>query len=424
MRMRIPRLWFALCAAISAAAAAAAAQSDGLARPAARAIAEPPSIAAIAVPPFPGAFALWGSTGQDSRGHIWFGVTAEKTPVPSAHLFEYDPATRQMVDRGNVVDELGKAGLLRAGEHQAKIHSRTIQGPDGYLYFASMDEEGENANGSRLPTWGGHLWRLRPSTGRWEHLRTTPEALIAVAGSGRFVYALGYFGHELYRYDTRGGEIRQATVGSVDGHISRNFLVDYRGHAYVPRLTRASAGGAVSVSLVEYGLDFQPIAETPMATDSYIDGRGPTASHGIIAFQEMKDGSIYFNTHVGALYRVAPPARGAGAADQRPATVAPVGWFHPDGPVYVPGLFTEDGVRTLSGIAHAASGYHWLTCDIERRSCDVRPFDVEGYSERLNRSSLYGSSTADAMGGHYVVGIGPAPAGGLMPMIFRVQPPR
>jgi len=50
-----------------------------------------PQVTSLAVPPFPGAHALWGSTGQDSRGHIWFGVTAEGNSVPSAHLFEYDP---------------------------------------------------------------------------------------------------------------------------------------------------------------------------------------------------------------------------------------------------------------------------------------------------------------------------------------------
>ena len=56
-----------------------------------------------------------------------------------------------------------------------KIHSKIVQGPDGCLYFASMDEEGERTDGSRPPTWGSHLWRLRLSDGGWEHLFSAPK---------------------------------------------------------------------------------------------------------------------------------------------------------------------------------------------------------------------------------------------------------
>jgi len=195
-----------------------------------------PQVTPLSVPQFAGAHAIWGSTGQDSRGHIWFGVTTEGIPVPSAHLFEYDPDASGIVDRGNVIAQLSAAGVLRPGEHQAKIHSRIVQGPDNDLYFASMDEEGESANGTHMPRWGGHLWRLKLDTYQWQHLFTAPEALIAVAAGGRFIYALGYFGHVLYRFDTKDGDVQHVAVGSVNGHVSRNFLADHRGHAYVPRL--------------------------------------------------------------------------------------------------------------------------------------------------------------------------------------------
>src|SRR6266508_1566173 len=83
-----------------------------------------PQVTSLSVPSFPGAHALWGSTGQDSRGHIWFGVTDEGNSVPSAHLFASDPDDGRIFDRGNVVDQLKAAGLLRPDEHQAKIHTR------------------------------------------------------------------------------------------------------------------------------------------------------------------------------------------------------------------------------------------------------------------------------------------------------------
>ncbi len=173
-----------------------------------------PQVTPLSVPQFAGAHAIWGSTGQDSRGHIWFGVTTEGIPVPSAHLFEYDPDASGIVDRGNVIAQLSAAGVLRPGEHQAKIHSRIVQGPDNDLYFASMDEEGESANGTHMPRWGGHLWRLKLDTYQWQHLFTAPEALIAVAAGGRFIYALGYFGHVPRTSPGSGRKPRDSAGGS------------------------------------------------------------------------------------------------------------------------------------------------------------------------------------------------------------------
>ena len=44
------------------------------ARPAATP-APPPAVTMVPIPYFNGANAIWGATGQDARGHIWFGVT-------------------------------------------------------------------------------------------------------------------------------------------------------------------------------------------------------------------------------------------------------------------------------------------------------------------------------------------------------------
>ena len=392
-----------------------------------------PQVTPLSVPSFPGAHALWGSTGQDSRGHIWFGVTAEGTPVPSAHLFEYDPDAGRIVDRGNVIDQLKASGILRPGEHQAKIHSRIIQGPNNYVYFASMDEEGESSNGSRGPTWGGHLWRMNLDNYRWEHLFAAPEALIAVAGGDRFIYVLGYFGHVLYRFDTESGKLNHVAVGSVDGHVSRNFVADFRGHAYVPRLQVDSNGlgrRIVKVSIVEYASDLREIKSTPIDVDHYVHAGNPTESHGIVGLQEMADGSWFFTTHVGFLFHIVPPAREAGGSGggDAPADVVRVSWFHPNGRTYPASLFTSDGTKTLLGLSHdnlvdGASGlYQWLTCDVVATSCRVAPFEVAGADQSMiSRSALYGSATRDARGNHYVVGIGPV-NGGLGPIILRVEP--
>jgi len=383
-----------------------------------------PQVVPIPVPAFPGAHAIWGSIGQDESGHVWFGVTADARPF-SAHLFEYDTAADRITDRGNVLEALSAAERQRSGEHQAKIHSRIVQGPDDYLYFASMDEEGERDDGSKLPTWGGHLWRLKLGTYRWEHLLATPEALIAVAAGDRFVYALGYFGHVLFQYDTTSGNVARVPVGSVAGHVSRNFIADYRGHAYVPRLSvdAASLGRpAFKVSLVELGRGMEELKETPLETEHYIY-RSPVDSHGITGVQEMADGSWYFTTHVGFLYRIKPPARSNSPIDNAPATVERVGWLHPTGPVYVASLFTPDGANTLLALAHnnlvegATGRYQWLTFDLTSGVSRVAPFAVSGLDDDLvSRMLLYGSATRDAAANHYVVGVRTGP------IMLRVTP--
>src|SRR5205814_475114 len=103
-----------------------------------------PRVRVLKPPDFWGEFAIWGATGFDRAGHIFLGMTSnDDRGSGSAHLFEFDPATEAFTDRGNVVAELERLGLRRAHETQMKIHSRIVQASDGYLYFASMDETGE-----------------------------------------------------------------------------------------------------------------------------------------------------------------------------------------------------------------------------------------------------------------------------------------
>src|SRR5579884_968092 len=66
----------------------------------------PPVLRPVPVPDFPGAFAVWGSTGLDDAGHVWFGASAYGVPEQSAHLFEYDPASGRVADRGDVLGQL------------------------------------------------------------------------------------------------------------------------------------------------------------------------------------------------------------------------------------------------------------------------------------------------------------------------------
>jgi hypothetical protein len=363
--------------------------------------APPPSTREVALPEFGGAYAIWGASGADARGHIWLGIASNDGTSGSAHLYEYDPAADVATDRGDVVGQLRRLGLARAGERQMKIHSRVVTGADGLLYFASMDESGENADGSKLPTWGGHLWRLGPR-GVWQHLARTPEALIAVAAGERYVYALGYFRHVLYQFDTRTRTLRSVIVGADGGHVSRNFFVDARGHAYVPRVTEVP-GGLPLAMLVELTTDLTEAGRHPLT--HYFE-RGLSDSHGIVAVHDDGAGGWYFNTGKGRLYQVSVPASG-------PATVTDRGWFHPAGSRYVAAMFRDAASGTLFGVSgpsnHGGRRFEWVA----RRpdgGVSVAPILLRGSAEFPDGALLYGSMTRDTSGRYYVVGVlGPKP---------------
>ncbi len=373
--------------------------------PAAGAPRRAPAFTEIAVPGVPDANAIWGATGRDIHGRLWFGVSA-KRPGGSAHLLRLDPATGRWTDAGAVNDRLGRAGVRRDGEGQVKIHSRILQAADGRLYFTSMDEDGEREDGTMLPRWGSHLWRIDPATFAWEHLLAAPEGLVAAAAGGPFVFALGYFGHVLYRFDTRSGEVRRAIVGTEGGHACRNVLADPRGHAFVPRLGR-SATGAGEAHLVEFDARFDVRAATPMPR--YPTAAGPTANHGIVGVASMPDGRIFFTTHEGWLHELVPKAAS-------PTAVVDRGPFHPEGAAYAPSLFVRDKGRALVGITQRGGRFEWVRRALPSWRSDAAPIDLGTRKGVL----LYGSMTTDDAGRCYVAGWQAAGGGGHRPLLMRV----
>jgi hypothetical protein len=368
---------------------------------------EAPSIREIRAPDFVGANAVWGATGRDALGGIWIGVSAWSGGTSSAHLFHYDPKADTWHDRGSVADQLKAAGLLRQGERQIKIHSKIIPADDGWLYFASSDEAGEDPKSGKPPRWGGHLWRIHPRTSRWQHLLAVPEGLVAASGVGRHIFALGYFGHVLHRYDTLTGEQKWVEVGAVDGHVSRNFLADADGHAYVPRLRRLSDGKLVA-ELVEYDSNLRELKATPL--DGYLGGESPMEHHGITGIVYLADGRMAFTTHRGQLY-VIQPAAGA------PASVTLVGWFHPDGEAYAPSLFSFRGGDLLAGVTQRAGRFQWVVFDLVTGIAGAFPLDTKGLKNVL----LYGSVTRDDAGRFYVGGW-TSRDGGEKPLVLQITP--
>jgi hypothetical protein len=269
-----------------------------------------------------------------------------------------------------------------------------VEAPDGYLYFASTDEAGTGAAEVR----GSHLWRLRPPDGRWEHLLSVPEKLIAAACGGPYVYALGYPDHVLYQFEYATGQVRSVRVGSIEGHFSSNILVDPRGHVYVPRLQQAPAG--IVATLVELDRDLAEVAETPLDPPGRADRDD---LQGLVAVQPLADGSLAFVTDRDFLYRLVP------GEEERPAKVSALGAFHPRGDSNVVGLFSPDGQRYLMGLARRPQSrerpYDWLVFDLNTGHPVVVPVTLPTESDRpLTNLLLSGCMTRDDQGRFYLGG--------------------
>jgi hypothetical protein len=365
------------------------------------------TIRELELPLFAGANAIWGASGRDDQGHLWFGVSVQDEK--SARLIEYLPQQDRFVDHGDPVTALETHGLARDGTRQVKIHSKIIQADDGHLYFSSMDEEGESHKTGALPHWGSNLWRYKPRESRWEHVFHAPEGLIAIAGVGRWIYALGYWDHVLYQYDTRTGRVSHIRVGSEGGHVSRNIIADINGHVYVPRLKYydmpedAATGSDEShrllvATLMEYDTKLRVVNTFPLI--HYVGDGRPLKYHGITAFTHMADHSIVFVTGTGYLYRIIP-------ANDGPAGVEELGWIHPEGESYTAALFPLDGQEWLLGVGkHRARGkrgggqYQVVLYNLRQRTSRTVPAQIPDYRYLL----LYGSNTRDDRANSYLVG--------------------
>lgn len=349
----------------------------------------PPAVRELPLPPVAGGASIWGATGRDARGRIYVGVSVHSGDA-TPRLLEFDPRLQRWRDRGNPRDELARLGLLRSGESQVKLHSRIVQAADGLLYFASFDEAGENQQAGINPRWGGHLWRMHPERDGWEHLLATPDALIAVATTGRYVYALGYFGHVLHVFDTATGESRSIVTGAAAGHVSRNLVVGSDEHAFVPRLV-ASDGG-FRAELVEFDAALAELGSTPLP--DYPGPERPAGHHGIVGCTWLADGSTVFTTHTGRLHRIRPQPDG-------PAKVEDLGYLHPAGSAYAPSLFPFSGERLVAGVARRPGGdFEWVVHDLDAGIAGAFPLAVDFLPKLL----LYGSVTRDDAGRFYVGG--------------------
>ena len=351
--------------------------------------------------------AIWGAVGRDDKGNIYLGASSHVGENKTAFLAQYNPRTNTLVQQSDVVTELKRLGLHRPGMGQNKLHSKFYQADDGYLYFASFDEQGESSDVN--PTWGGHLWRKRPDDTSWEHILAADEALIAINLYGKYVYALGYWGHVLYQFNIYTEQVERIVVGSVTGHISRNFLVDPKGHAYVPYVTTGTDDIPTAV-LNEYDVNLNLVGAYPMP--SY-RAKSMDSHHGIIGYTSMKNGDLIFSTSDGGLYYL-------DVFENTQDKLTYRGRMHTKGGAYMPSVFPIDGSSYVAAIGRAprSPDYELLILEL---ATDLNKSLELGVSEAKG-TLLYGTSTKDDFGNMYLVGRGhDQKTGNMVPLLLSIS---
>lgn len=332
--------------------------------------------------------AIWGATGRDDRGNIYFGASSHGGDKRSAYLYKYDPMKDETSYLGDVMSQLRQAGLYQEGMGQNKLHSKFYQADDEYIYFSSFDEEGE-ADGIN-PKWGGHLWRISPISNKWEHLLATDEALIAINTHSDYVYALGYWGHVLFQYHTKTNQVKKVTVGSLGRHISRNFIVDGNNHIYVPYV-RENQFNEVEAYLNEYDSSLSLINSHPMPE---YGSDNLNENHGIVGYTSLENNKIVFTTDRGGLYEIDSKLSGDEKVIYR-------GKMHAEGSAYIPSLFTFEGKDFVVGIGRRdKKAYEWIVYDLTSGLSVNKKLDLS----MLNKPLIYGSLTKDDFGEFYVGG--------------------
>ena len=367
-----------------------------------------PNIQKVSFPNTKDGAAMWGATGRDSEGHIYFGVSTYSDEDRTAYLYQYDPITGQFMQQGDVLSQLKKLSIYKPGMGQSKLHSKFYQADDGYLYFSSFDEQGESTSKGVLPTYGGHMWRKKPDALDWEHLFATQEALIAVNTDGRYVYALGYWDHILYQYDTQNGRINNTTVGAMTGHISRNFLVSQSGRVFVPKVEK-SPDDIVTVNLHEYDSDLNLVDSHPL--EHYVYNK--SSQHGIISYINMKNGDMYFVTAVGALYKI-----GKTSNAQHEVTFEAFLSETSDKGGYFASLFSINGENFLVSFGKLPNSKHYSWLIYETSTQTLATYDFKNFD---NKHWLYGSVTRDDLGNFYVVGVDQSIRSKHQPMILQLS---
>jgi hypothetical protein len=252
---------------------------------------------------FPEGQSTWNDIGFSSKyNKVVVGVTNHSDKVA---LFDYDVATGKMTNNG-LIQTLGN---LRDFQWQAKIHSKIIEGRDGYMYFSTDGGESREEYFMNHPAGyaGGFFMKWHPQTKTLVNLGMglQYESIkdIDIDPQTGKLYGISYPQVHFTVYDPAKNKLKDlGRLGS--SHVPRVLFTDWWGDCYyVDWRQRLVKYQQAADSLIFARNSLPLFAGTP----------GDKVVTGITAYaKDQKNGVIYFITYGAKIVAFYPQKDGIG----------------------------------------------------------------------------------------------------------------
>jgi hypothetical protein len=180
---------------------------------------------------FPEGQSTWDDIGYSSKyNKVVVGVTNHRDKVA---LFDYDITSGKMTNNGLIND----LGHLRDFQWQAKIHSKIIEGPDGYMYFSTDGGESKEEYLMNHPSGygGGFFMKWHPGTKDFVNLgmamRYESIKDIDIDPTTGNLYGITYPQAHFILYSPAKNKVQDlGRLGS--SHVPRVVFTDWWGNCY------------------------------------------------------------------------------------------------------------------------------------------------------------------------------------------------
>lgn len=369
------------------------------------------NITFIDYPGFPEGESTWDDIGYSTKfNKVVAGVTNHKDKVA---LFDYDVATGKMTNNG-LMQTLGN---LREFQWQAKIHSKIIEGSDGYMYFATDGGESREEYLMDHPSGyaGGFFMKWHPLTktlinlGMGLQYESIKDIDIDLQ-TGK-LYAISYPQAHFTVYDPVKNILKDmGRLGSA--HVPRVMFTDWWGDCYYvdwrQRLVKYQKGND---SLVFARNSLPAFEGTP----------GGKIITGITAYvKDQKNGVIYFVTYGAKIVAFYPQKDGIGKVVDLGGVADSAKNIEPYGP-YVPNLNIGDNGKLyyiVGGHGNFLIENKTVLMEFDpttKKHTLIYQFPVEELSEAT------GSDTKDKDGNLYFAGRKDL-ASGSVPFLIKFNP--
>lgn len=254
-------------------------------------------------PGFPEQHSTWNSIGYSpTHDKVFIGVSDH---VETTALYEYDVASRQMINRGFIAD----LANLRDFQWQGKVHSKFVEGPEGEVYFSTDGgvlrsvHFRDHPNGYR----GGFFMKWDPATEKLTNLGMGMEYdaikdMDVDPGTG-LMYGISFPQVHFMVYDAETNDYRD--LGRLGGgHVPRHNFTDQWGNVYYVDWRQR---------LVKYEKSKGELVFARESLPAFEGTPGKTIITGITAFaKDEENGIIYLITYGAKVLAFHPTEEGIG----------------------------------------------------------------------------------------------------------------